>query len=57
VFISAGMCLVMCAMFYFVIFACRFLGNSEFLPPALAAWMPVLVFGPVTFAFYDAIQT
>ncbi len=57
VFISAGLCMGMCAMFYGVVFACKFLGDSDFLPPALAAWLPVLIFGPISFALYDAIHT
>ena len=57
VFISAGLCLVMCAVFYGVIFACKFLGNADYMAPALAAWMPVILFGPFGVALYDAIHT
>ena len=57
VFISAGLCLFMCASFYGVIFAGRFLGSADYLPPALAAWLPVVLFGPLAFAWYDAIHT
>jgi lipopolysaccharide export system permease protein len=57
VFISAGLCLAMCALFYGVIFACKFLGESDYVSPALSAWLPVLLFGPYTFAQYDAIHT
>ena len=55
--ISAGLCLVMCAVFYGVVLGCRFLGNADLLPPALAAWLPVLIFGPLSFVLYDAIHT
>jgi lipopolysaccharide export system permease protein len=57
VFISAGLCLAMCAVFYGVIFACKFLGDGDYISPALAAWLPVLIFGPITVAQYDAIHT
>jgi lipopolysaccharide export system permease protein len=57
VFISAGLCLGMCAVFYGVVFACRFMGDADFISPALAAWLPVLIFGPVALALYDAIHT
>ena len=57
VFISAGMCLAMCAVFYGVVFACKHLGSSDYISPALAAWMPVLIFGPLAFALFDAIHT
>jgi lipopolysaccharide export system permease protein len=57
VFISAGMCLVLCAIFFATTFLCKHLGDSEFLSPALAAWLPVLIFGPVSFVLFDAIHT
>jgi lipopolysaccharide export system permease protein len=57
VFISAGLCLVMCAVFYGVIFACKFLGNADYMAPALAAWLPVIIFGPFGLALFDAIHT
>jgi lipopolysaccharide export system permease protein len=57
VFISAGMCLVVCALFFAAIFGCKYLGENDYLSPALAAWMPVLVFGPFAFTLFDAIHT
>src|SRR5262249_57403953 len=57
VFISAGMCLGLCALFFAACFGCRHLGEKEFLSPALAAWLPVVVFGSLSFALFDAIHT
>jgi lipopolysaccharide export system permease protein len=57
VFISAGLCLVLCALFFASTFLCKHLGDNEFLTPALAAWLPVLLFGPVSFVLFDAIHT
>jgi lipopolysaccharide export system permease protein len=57
VFISAGMCLALCAFFFTACFACQQLGNNDYLPPALAAWLPVLLFGPLAFVLFDAIHT
>jgi lipopolysaccharide export system permease protein len=57
VFISAGMCLVLCAFFFAACFACQQLGNNDYLPPALAAWLPVLCFGPLAFVLFDAVHT
>lgn len=57
VFISAGLCLGMCAIFYGMVFACKFMGDADFISPALAAWLPVLIFGPIAIALYDAIHT
>ncbi len=57
VFISAGLCLAMCAIFYGAVFACKFMGDADLVSPALAAWLPVLIFGPIALALYDAIHT
>ena len=57
VFISAGLCLAMCAAFFAIVFGGKFMGTADFLSPPLAAWLPVLIFGPLCVAFYDAIHT
>jgi lipopolysaccharide export system permease protein len=57
VFISAGLCVVLCAVFFAADFGCKHLGEKEFLSPALAAWLPVLFFGPLSFSWFDAIHT
>ena len=57
VIISAGMCLVLCAVYFASLYACKMLGDSELLPPALAAWGPVLVYGPLGLVLFDAVHT
>ncbi len=57
VFISAGLCIGLCAVFFISGFACQYLGSYGHLPPALAAWLPVLVFGPISFVMFDAVHT
>ncbi len=57
VFISAGLCLVICAVFFAACFACQQMGDKEFVSPALAAWLPVMIFGPLAFVMFDAIHT
>ena len=57
VFVGVGLCLIMCALFFAAIFACRQLGDTELIHPVLAAWVPVLVFGPLAFSMFDAIHT
>jgi lipopolysaccharide export system permease protein len=57
VFISAGMCIVLCGIFFAACFASKQLGENEILPPALAAWLPVLFFGPLSFVMLDAVHT
>jgi len=57
VFISTGLCLMLCAVFFLAGFFCKHLGDHEYLSPAFAAWLPVLVFGPLSFVMFDAIHT
>jgi lipopolysaccharide export system permease protein len=57
VFVGVGLCLAVCALFFAAIFACRQLGEMELLTPALAAWGPVLLFGPFAISMFDAIHT
>jgi lipopolysaccharide export system permease protein len=57
VFVGVGLCLIMCAVFFAAVFACRQLGELELVAPVVAAWLPVLLFGPLTFALADAIHT
>jgi lipopolysaccharide export system permease protein len=57
VFLSAGMCLLLCGLFFAALFTCKFLGDNEYLAPALAAWTPVILFGPFALALFDAVHT
>ena len=57
VFLSSGICLVLCALFFAAQFATKQLGDNDIISPALAAWLPVLLFGPLSFAMFDAVHT
>ena len=57
VFISAGMCLVVCVAFYATILGSKYLGDNGHVAPPLAAWLPVLIFGPATLVAFDSIHT
>jgi lipopolysaccharide export system permease protein len=57
VIISSGMCLVLCGIFFAVCYACKMLGDNEYINPTLAAWMPVLFFGPHAIVLFDAVHT
>ena len=57
IFISAGLCLILCALFFAACFSCKQLGDNDYLSPALAAWLPVLFFGPLAFVLFDAVHT
>ena len=57
VIISSGVCVMLCGVFFVVCHACKMLGDSEMLSPALAAWLPVIGFGPFGMVMFDAVQT
>jgi lipopolysaccharide export system permease protein len=57
VFVSSGVCLVLCGVFFAVSYICQLLGDNDYLAPALAAWLPVLLFGPLALVMFDAVHT
>ncbi len=50
---SAALCILMVAMFYVFIYIARYMG----LPDFWAAFLPVLIFGPVSVLMLDSIKT
>jgi lipopolysaccharide export system permease protein len=57
VIVSSGLCLCMCGVFFVTSYVSRTLGENELLYPALAAWLPVLLFGPPALVLFDAVHT
>jgi lipopolysaccharide export system permease protein len=49
VFIAVGQCLLIVAAFFVVVVACQALGNAILVSPALAAWLPMLIFVPIAY--------
>lgn len=50
VFVAIGLCLALVSAFMLVVFACRYLGSSYWFEPALAAWLPLMIFVPCAVA-------
>jgi len=46
VFVAAGLCVLVVAVFFVVVIACHTLGNGCLMAPPLAAWCPLLIFVP-----------
>ena len=57
VFINAGLTLVLVFAFYSVVMGCKYLGDVDLIAPPLAAWLPILLFGPVAVVWFDAVHT
>jgi lipopolysaccharide export system permease protein len=57
IFVSTALCLIQCGIFFGACLTCKQMGDREYLSPALAAWLPVLVFGPLAIVRLDAVHT
>ncbi len=55
VFLAVGMCALIVACFLLVVIGCQYLGTSVFLSPALAAWIPLIIFIPVAVWLSEAL--
>lgn len=52
-FVSAGICLLVVMFMSLVVIACHGLGVARLVsPPALAAWVPVILFAPIAWVAY-----
>jgi lipopolysaccharide export system permease protein len=57
IIISAGMCMAVAAALFLFTLTCKYLGDQDFLPAPLAAWFPVITFGPVAIVYFDSVHT
>jgi lipopolysaccharide export system permease protein len=56
IFLSIGMCVVVVSVFMMVVLACQFLGTSYLISPALAAWLPLIIFVPVAVGMFEQMR-
>ena len=50
---SAALCLLIVATFFVFIYVCRYMPVD----PTIAAWLPILLFGPVSVVMLDSVKT
>jgi lipopolysaccharide export system permease protein len=50
VFLAIGLCLALVIAFMLVVLACNYLGSIYWIEPALAAWLPLMIFVPCAVA-------
>lgn len=55
-FVAIGMATAVVALFFAVSLGCQSLGNSGWIRPALAAWLPLIVFCPVAVYLSDSLR-
>ena len=49
IFVATGQCLLLVGVFYVSTLACQSLGNTVVVSPALAAWLPLMILGPLAY--------
>jgi lipopolysaccharide export system permease protein len=57
VVLSAGLCLMVLAGYYVATLGCKAVGNADYITPPLAAWLPVMIFGPLAVVTLDTVHT
>jgi lipopolysaccharide export system permease protein len=57
IIISAGLCLGVAGSLYLFVIICKYLGDQDILAAPLAAWLPVMLYGPIAFVTFDSIYT
>jgi lipopolysaccharide export system permease protein len=57
IYVNAGLSLALAGLLYACFYLSRFLGDSAFLSPTLAAWMPLLIFGPIALWLQSGMRT
>jgi lipopolysaccharide export system permease protein len=55
-FVAIGMATVVVALFFAVSLGCQSLGNSGWIRPSLAAWLPLIIFCPVAVFLADSLR-
>jgi lipopolysaccharide export system permease protein len=56
VFLAIGQCLALVIAFMLIVFGCQYLGSSYLLEPALAAWLPLMIFVPGAVALSQPLR-
>src|SRR5262249_40083402 len=55
--LSAALCLGIGVGYYVFVLGCKALGDGDFISPPLAAWLPVMIYGPCALVSMDMIHT
>ena len=56
-YLGIGVCILVCIVFLLIDMACSELGERLRIAPAAAAWLPILIFGPIGFFMFDSVRT
>lgn len=56
VFMAIGMCLLLVLLFLVVVLAGQYLGTVYLVSPALAVWLPLMIFVPIAVYMYEQVR-
>ncbi len=56
IFLSIGMCVGVVCIYASTVLACQYLGTIYILSPALAVWLPLVVYIPLAVAMYENVR-
>lgn len=57
IILSAALCMGLGVGYYVFVLGCKALGDADYVSPPLAAWLPVLIYGPMALVSFDMIHT
>jgi lipopolysaccharide export system permease protein len=57
IILSAAFCIGLGVGYYVFVLGCKALGDADYISPPLAAWLPVLIYGPMAIVSFDMIHT
>jgi lipopolysaccharide export system permease protein len=55
-FLAIGLCLAVVTVFMLVVLGCQSLGSTGWLAPAIAAWLPLMLFAPLAAGMTDSLR-
>ncbi len=56
VYLRIGICSLICGFFYVLNYFCINMGNTGIIEPALAAWLPIVIFGSLGLYFFETMH-
>lgn len=56
IFLAIGLCAGVVVAFMLIVLGCQYLGTSYFINPALAAWLPLIIFVPAAVGLSDPLR-
>ncbi len=57
IILSAGLCMGIGVGYYMFVLGFKAMGDADYISPPLAAWLPVLIYGPMAIVSFDMIHT